>query len=321
LEHVVSRTRATVAALLLSLSLLQPARAPADEPVFGYVYTTDLLPRGRLELEQWLTWRADKAVGAFDVVEGRSEFEYGVSDALQLSAYLDYEWSRAFHDNVIDGSTFQPESLAHLEVGADQHLNTTRFTGVSAEALYRLRSPYTDGLGVAVYLEPTVGPALRELETRLILQKNFIDDRLVLAFNLTAEPELREVPVDDPDAGPAAAGADSGHEWDHEIDVNVGLAGSYRFARSWFAGWELQHEREWAGLNPFDGARATNAAVYTGPALHYGGAHFFFTATALEQLPWARDYAHSAPGFVIGGRTYADDFERFRVRLKFGWYY
>ena len=31
------------------------------------------------------------------------------------------------------------------------------------------------------------------------------------------------------------------------------------------------------------------------------------------------DYANPPPGFVAGGRNYADDFERFRVRLKFGY--
>jgi hypothetical protein len=32
----------------------------AEESQFGYVYTTDLLPRGQTELEQWATWRHQK---------------------------------------------------------------------------------------------------------------------------------------------------------------------------------------------------------------------------------------------------------------------
>ena len=35
-------------------------------------------------------------------------------------------------------------ALIHLYVGADERLNTRRFTGVSLEGIYRLWSPYVD---------------------------------------------------------------------------------------------------------------------------------------------------------------------------------
>lgn len=292
--------------------------AAADEPLFGYVYTTDLLPQDKVELTQWFTWRANKAVGTFDVVEGRSEVEYGVGDDFQLSAYLNYEWADAFHDNVIDGTTLPPETLAHLPVGPDGHLNTVKFTGFAVEGVYRVLSPYIDPVGLAILVEPTVGPSLRELETRLILQKNFLDDRLVIAFNATIAQELRSLPGD-PSLPPDDS--DAVKHWDKETDVNFGLAASYRFVENWSAALELQHEREWAGFNPFDGKQATNAAFYFGPTIHYAGEHFFATFTVLDQLPWGSDFANPPPNFVVSGRNYADDFERFRVRIKTGWYF
>jgi len=292
--------------------------AHADEPLFGYIYTTDLLPKDQREVTQWLTWRAKKQTGVFDVVEMRTEFEYGVSDDFQLAAYFNYEWAEAFHNNVIDGTTLPPESLAQLSVGPDDHLKTTEFTGFALEGVWRILSPYTDPVGLAILIEPTVGPSLRELESRLILQKNFLDDRLVFAFNATLAQEMRSLPGD---ASEPAGSPESVTHWDKETDANFGLAVSYRFVANWSAALELQHEREWAGFNPFDGKQATNAAFYLGPTLHFAGEHFFATLSVLDQLPWASDFTGPKPNFVVNGRIYADDFERFRVRFKTGWYF
>ena len=85
--------------------------AQADEPMFGFIYTTDLLPKGQKEIEQWLTWRHQKAGGYYDQLENRTEFSYGVTDVFQLSGYLNYNWTRAFH-NAVDGTTTLPEQFA-----------------------------------------------------------------------------------------------------------------------------------------------------------------------------------------------------------------
>jgi hypothetical protein len=187
------------------------------------------------------------------------------------------------------------------------------------EGLYRIASPYTSGVGVALYLEPSIGPRTRELEARLILQKNFLDDRLVFAANATLGYEWRKL-QGDPTADPASI--DYLTHWDKETDVNFGLAGSYRFTSNWSFGTELQNEREFAGLNPFKAANRTNLAWYAGPTIHYGGRHFFATFTTLFQLPWAHDYANApADSLVVDGISNADDFEKYRFRLKIGYYF
>jgi hypothetical protein len=302
---------AAIAALVSSMT------SRADEPLFGYVYTTDLLPKGKLELAQWATWRTGKPVGQFDVIEGRSEFEYGVSDRLQVSTYLNYEWARAYHDNVIDGTTLAPSTLANLNVGPDDRLNTVRFTGISVEGIYRFWSPYTDPVGIAVYLRPSVGPQLREIESRLIVQKNFRDDRLVVAFNFALAEDWQLVPSKP--GRPDSDGFD--RPWTQSSGINLGLASSYRFASNWSAGLELQNERGFSDADPFAGGARTNSGYYLGPSIHYADEHRFVTATYLEQLPLGSDYAHADPDFVVAGRNYASGFERRRVRLKFGWYF
>lgn len=304
------------AVALAATGLLTPLSAFADEPLFGYVYTTDLLPKGKFELAQWATWRTGKSVGQFDVLEGRSEFEFGATDRFQLSAYLNYEWARAARDNVIDGTTLAPATLANLDVRPADRLNTTRFTGVSVEGIYRIWSPYTNPVGIALYARPTVGAGLRELESRLIVQKNFLDDRMVLAFNITMTDDWRDVPKPG-----AVSGTSLDHAWAKSSGINLGLAGSYRFASGWSAGMELENERGYAGSVPFGASSRTDVAYYLGPSLHYANEHLFVTASYLEQLPLASDYAHTSPDFVVDGRTYAANFERRRVRLKFGWYF
>ena len=90
-------------AVLLTLAL-SAACAWAEESQFAYVYSTDLLPKGAKEVEQWMTWRHQKSTGLFDVLESRTEIEYGVTDQFQIAAYANYAWTRASHDGV-DGAT------------------------------------------------------------------------------------------------------------------------------------------------------------------------------------------------------------------------
>jgi hypothetical protein len=248
--------------------------AQADEPLFGYIYTTDTLPKDKTEIEQWATLREGRSQGDFHLLQTRTEVSHGVSDKLQVSAYLNLAYADVFH-NTPDGETAPPEVFADFVVDPDTRFHKARFESVSVEGLYRIASPYTSGVGVALYLEPSIGPRTRELEARFIVQKNFMDDRLVFAANATLGYEWRKL-QGDPTVDPASV--DFRTHWDKETDVNFGLAGSYRFTSNWSLGAELQNEREFGGLNPFNAANRTNLAWYAGPTIHYGGRHFFATS-------------------------------------------
>ena len=302
----------------LALFLLIGAAARADEPLFGFVYTTDLLPKGQKEIEQWVTLREGRSQGDFHLLQTRTEVSYGLRDNLQVSGYLNLAWTDAYR-NTPRGDTAPPEVFADYHFNPDKRFDHARLESVSAEALYRVASPYTAPVGVAVYVEPSLGPRTVELESRLILQKNFMDDRLVFAANATVGFELRRLHAD-PDA--AVGSVERTDHWDRETDVNYGVAGSYRFRPNWSAGLELQNERELAGFNPFLADHRTNYAWYTGPTLHYAARHIFVTGTVLFQLPWARDFANSGPdSVVVHGISNGDDFENLRFRLKAGYYF
>jgi hypothetical protein len=118
-------------AALSSLVLLASAcSARAEESQFAFVYTTDLLPKGAKEVEQWATWRHGRSQGQFDVLEGRTELEYGVTDRFQAAIYANYAWTRTYHNNV-DGTTAPPESFAEASPDPDSVFKDSKFVGVS----------------------------------------------------------------------------------------------------------------------------------------------------------------------------------------------
>jgi hypothetical protein len=154
-----------VLAFLLSLTSL----APADERLFTYSYEAEVLPQGGLEFEQWITNASGHASGVFSRWKTREELEYGLTDKLSASLYLNFESSY----ESLPGSAPASESS---------------FDGVSTEWKYRLLNPDLDPLGLLLYFEPRYsGPEL-ELEGKAVLQKN-LGESWMAVLNLTLENE------------------------------------------------------------------------------------------------------------------------------------
>src|SRR5215510_14753022 len=107
---------------VMAFSPWQQARA--DESPFAYTYLTEVLPQGAIELEQWVTWKHKKPQQQFDVFEGRTEIEYGFTDRFLVALSLNYE---------------------HVDIEPDfgEPENTTKFTGINAEFIYQVWSPFT----------------------------------------------------------------------------------------------------------------------------------------------------------------------------------
>jgi len=290
--------------LLLSMGLLAAVQSVfAAESQFGFVYTTDLLPKGEKEIEQWITLREQKNHGTFHQIDGRTEIEYGQSDDFQLAVYLNYSWTDAYK-NGPDGATTAPEPFSSLNPpDPNKRYQASLFTGLAVEGLWRLMSPYTDPLGLALYVEPVWGPNFFEVESRAILQKNYLDDTLVFAFNFTYAPEFRKNPGES--------------TWNTEADTNYTFGASYRFASNWSGGFEFLNEQEYQSF--LESKRISSDAWFFGPSFHYGGKRFFATVVVLAQMPWANRFPDSQPGAISGGYNGDVDFERYRVRAKLGW--
>jgi len=157
-----------VAALgLVAVSMVSVAHA--GERRFTYNYEALTLQKGAVEYEQWVTWKtrksSDKDFNRFDF---RHEFEFGVTDSLQLSFYV-ADWRYQRGTSVDDGAEFRD---------------------VAVEVIYNVIDPTTEPLGLSLYGETKFGPELLELEGKLILQANL--GKWVLTWNGTIEAEWEE---------------------------------------------------------------------------------------------------------------------------------
>lgn len=275
------------------LAGLAAAPAEADEQYFGYTYSAEVLPRARTEAEFWATDRRGKADGHYDAQDYRLELEHGFTDRLTVSGYANF----VSHD-------------IHGNPGLEDISRNFAFQGLSTEFKYNVLSPYKDGLGLTLYAEPGWSRIHSvegkkggeyELELKAILQKNFLDDRLVWAANLTFEPEWERETEQDPLTGAI------GKRWEKELKAEASSGISYRFAPGLYAGVEGRYSSVYPDWT--DGLHRKTYAVFAGPAIHYGGKAWWATLSYQPQL-----FGSPSPG----GSLALDEYEKGEIRLKIG---
>jgi len=291
--------------------------AQAGEPIFGYSYLTDTLPAGQSEFEQWGTLHTGKQQGTFRLLRLRSALEYGVTDALQVAGYANYYFISA-NGHSANGLTeggfenFVPENH-----DPNSPYSATRLESLSLELIYRLASPYKYPVGIGLYLEPSWGPENRTLEGGLLLQSNFIDDRLVLVANLRFELEKRRF-TGNPSADPADEEFNA--RWVKEAELLYTFGIAYRFAPRWSLGFEARREAEYGALN-FQRGNLDFSFWSRGPTLHYGAKDWFVTVAYQRQLANARVYNPEIADWLYQGRIYGDEATKNELRVKLGFYF
>ena len=267
---------------LIGMTILAPSTL-ADENYFGYAYGSETLPKGHWEVYQWVTSRVGKADGSYHAVDLQTEFEHGFTDRFQGSFYLN-----AVRHNISQVSDFSDRDQFH-------------FNGFQGSLKYSLQSPYKDGYGLAVYLEPGYKRYSAKdgervdtyfLEPKLIVQKNFLDDTLIMAANFSGEFE-REHHREE-------------QNWESELELQFSAGLSYRFAPNWFIGVEALATSAFERMHLDE---LGEYGVFAGPNLHYANKQWWATLTVLPQLTgWPE----------TNGRRDLDHFEKLQVRLKVG---
>lgn len=223
----------------------------ADERFFGYVYEAEVLPKGKWEFEQWLTYRKGYPEGDRKFSEHlwdfREEIEYGLTDRLSASLYLNFRGEQQVaRVRGLNGS------------------NAFKFEGVSTEFKYQLLNPNTHPVGLALYLEPTYNGDERELEYKILLSKN-LGDRWVLAANANFEQEWE---LED--------GSTS-----HEAVLEFTAGAAYRLTPHWSVGIEGRYHSVYEG---FGLDRHLGTGWFLGPNVHYGSSKWWATLTVLPQI-------------------------------------
>lgn len=249
--------------------------ALADDQPFISLYTTDIEAAQEQEIEQRILFTAQKGE-AYAGIESNTEFEYGVTDDLQISGSANYEWAREREHNPLAPAQSEHEF------------------GVSGEAIYRFLNVYFDPVGLAVYLEPSYSNDARELEGKILLQKNFFNDNLRLAFNANFENQWER------DAG----------TWHQGSAIEMRLGAAYNVTPEWSLCAEFSNENEYNGL--VGSGHPVSNLYYLGPTISYKGLPLTISLGAQAQLPWASDHTHT-PGAIRDG--YSVDAERWRVGL------
>jgi hypothetical protein len=281
---------------IAALAAVTATESLAGESLFSRVYTTDTEPAGHVEVEQTVRNRNGRSFGHYNAFDSRTEFELGVTDNFQASLYINNLVMRAKgapDDDDPNGAT-------------GFRRNGTYFQGLSSEFVYRIYSPYKDGFGLAVYFEPEF--AQRDLhnglpynasvggEGRIILQKNFFDDRLILVYNLVVEAEGIRFR--------GQKGYTGELDWNNEVGV------SYRFAPGWFAGIEGRNHNEYGQFKHFE-----HAVFWAGPAIHYGGERVWATFGYLRQV-YGKPNGIDENGTKIGSDLFLRSHERNEFTLK-----
>jgi hypothetical protein len=246
-----------------------PARA--DESLLDYLVGVETQPRGSWEVNQWATRRDGKGTGHYRATDYRTELEYGFTDRFAGALYVNAQG--------MDTRNIRVDAYIPRDVGYD-----LAFSGISASLKYNFLSPYTNPVGLSLYVEPTIGTRdphsgldkrTYSLETMLLLQKNFREDTLIWLANVGLESayarraELEDLPPD--------------FEWpsvpEMEISPAFGTGVTYRVASNWYIGAETLYEVEYETE-----VGRERWSWFAGPTLHYGARKWWATLTWLSQI-------------------------------------
>jgi len=294
-------TRA-LAIAFVSGCLVIGTKAPpafAGEGPFAFIYTLDLQPTGTFQLQQWEWLQQSQSQGRYSFLTNRTELEYGVTNWYQIGLYLNSSYAYA-RRNGVDGMTGGAGTDPPMDFDPLGTYSKARFESVSMENVIRLLNPYTDEFGFGLYFEPAFGPKTREMEMKLLFQKNFFGDRLITSANIVFDVERDE----------SATG-----EVEKASVVEILLGASYQIADNWMVGAEFRNHREFTGYS-FN--QRDHSAYFFGPTVHYATKDWWATLGWRHQLPWAECFSQDQCDVVVSGRIYGDEHPRDEIMLRVG---
>ena len=251
------------------VAVIAAAPAAASEHRFAWSYESGVLNPGDVELEPWTTVELGRDA-FYDRVQTRLEIETGIVRGVQSALYLDFS-----------GTT--------EDVGA-KRVTRSGFDGVSWETKWKLLDPVADAVGLALYVEPSFGPAGGELEGKVIVDKRFGD--FVAAGNLIVEHEV---------------GFDELALFNEtEIALTGGLA--YFVTPAFTLGLELTD----TNVIAYDAGPAhwESSVLFAGPTAAWADRRFWAIASVMPQI--------GAPLGPTSGLQNYEDFARVQARFAVG---
>ncbi len=231
--------------ILLSTLLLSIA-ASAQDRYFTRTYTSNVLPKGAIDLEYWHIARMGHSNQYYHAQEQRMEIEFG----------LGKKWQTAFYFN------------RYQKIASDSNDVNIKSNeiGFSNEWKWKIVEGKKHRPGIALYAEWAFkGGDELELETKIIIDKSI--RKHLLAFNAIMEME-KEFEWEKGKLKTAA--------WKKEIELD--FAYMYNIKYEWGIGFESILRN---GIN--DESNWEYAALFGGPTINYRTNNWFLTFNYLPQ--------------------------------------
>jgi len=240
------RVTRKILGLTALLACAGAATVQADDRKFTYSYEAKTLPPGTWEFEQWATLQTGKDAGTWNTWLFREEIEYGISDRLNASIYLNSEY----------------QANSGVPGFDDEH--RFGFKSMSTEWKYKLSDPSTDAIGSLLYGELGFSNDEYEIEAKLVLSKEI--GRFTFAYNFIYEAELEQALDEQPV-----------WRWEHIISNTLGA--SYSVTERFSVGVEALDVFRNAPVEDHK-----THAYYAGPNVHVSSGAWWATFTVLKQI-------------------------------------
>ena len=251
-------TRTLLATILAACAVIN---ANADERRFTYSYEPEVLPKGALEFEQWVSLRSQRtsagSVGRenFNRWDIREELEYGVTDRYTVGLYLNA----------------RNDSYKNAKVDPRTEVNSFDFKGFSIENRYMVLNPADNPIGLTLYGEGTFAGDEAELEQKIIIGQRHGDWKWTVNF-------IHET------------------EWEHHFDemkgeVELAMGITRDLNPNWSVGLEVRDHNELPEYETWD-----NTAIYAGPVVSFRQEKWWATLSFMPQV-YGRNFNGNPDGY------------------------
>ncbi len=228
------------------LFLIIFSTAYTQDRFFARTYTTNVLPKGAIDLELEHTSRFGHSNQYYNAQDQRMEFEFGLGNNLQTAFYFNRYQTR--YSDSVNGTL------------------TSNEIGFSNEWKWKLSDPSINKIGLALYEELSItGGDEFESETKIILDK-YLGKNLI-AFNAVFEYEKEFEWLNN---------KIESDEWETPIEFD--LAYMYNINTNFGLGFELRNHNEIA-----KGKGWEHSALFGGPTINYRTGKWFVIANYLPQ--------------------------------------
>ena len=238
----------TIMAILAGIAPSLSPPALADDAPFLGTDPASVMGQGEKAVQQWVSFAHGHSGESHSGFETQTEFDYGVSDHLQLSLSLLYDWTRS-----------KPSG---------RPANTTDLVGVQSEAIWQVASADKEPLGLAIAVDPAFDPSSRGLAVRLLFTTYIAHFENVLNINFENNWDK-----------------DSASRWQSSsaIIFNYGLA--HALDKHWTIGVEFGNESAFDSLLTGVNLGSIASTFYAGPTLQYACAFATISFGVETQLP------------------------------------